>query len=154
ERRRPVGTDALGRSGTIARTAYSILIGAAISLLVAWITLVGCLVAARAERASVREAARILPDTLRLLRRLTGAPTLPRVVRTWLALLLTYLAFPLDLIPDFIPVIGYADDVILICVVLRAVVRRAGPDAVRSHWPGTAGGLAVLWSVARLPGSP
>jgi uncharacterized membrane protein YkvA (DUF1232 family) len=125
-----------------------------ISLFVAWIVLVGFLVAARPERGRLEEAVRILPDTLRLLRRLTRDPTLPRVVRTWLALLFAYLASPVDLIPDFIPVIGYVDDVVLVCAVLRAIVRRAGPDAVRRHWPGTADGLAVLWKVARLPGNP
>jgi uncharacterized membrane protein YkvA (DUF1232 family) len=125
-----------------------------ISLFVAWIVLVGFLVAARPERGRLEEAVRILPDTLRLLRRLAGDRTLPAAVRTWLVLLLAYLAFPVDLIPDFVPVIGYADDVILVCVVLRAIVRRAGPDAIRGHWPGTADGLAVLWKVARLPGNP
>jgi uncharacterized membrane protein YkvA (DUF1232 family) len=125
-----------------------------ISLFVAWIVLVGFLVAARPERGRLEEAVRILPDTLRLLRRLAGDRTLPAAVRSWLVLLLAYLAFPVDLIPDFVPVIGYADDVILVCVVLRAIVRRAGPDAVRSHWPGTADGLAASWRVARLPGIP
>jgi uncharacterized membrane protein YkvA (DUF1232 family) len=61
---------------------------------------------------------------------------------------------PFDLIPDFIPVIGYADDAILVCAVLRSVVRRAGPEAIRRHWPGTEAGLAALWRVAGLPGDP
>jgi len=63
---------------------------------------------------------------------------------------LTPLAFPLDIIPDFIPVIGYADDAIMVCAVLRSVVRRAGPDAVRRHWPGSPDGLAALWRAAGL----
>jgi hypothetical protein len=37
---------------------------------------------------------------------------------------------------------------------LRSVVRRAGPDALRRHWPGTPDGLAALWRLARLPGDP
>lgn len=61
---------------------------------------------------------------------------------------------PFDLIPDFIPVIGYADDAIIVAAVLRSVVRRAGADAVRRHWPGTQDGLAALWRAAGLPGSP
>jgi uncharacterized membrane protein YkvA (DUF1232 family) len=65
-----------------------------------------------------------------------------------------YLAVPIDIIPDFIPVIGYADDAIMVAAVLRSVVRRAGSDAVRRHWPGTRDGLAALWRVAGLPGSP
>ena len=73
-------------------------------------------------------------------------------MRLWL--LLAYLAFPIDLVPDFIPVIGYADDVVIVAAVLRSVVRRAGPQAVRRHWPGTHDGLEALWRLARLPGNP
>ncbi len=73
-------------------------------------------------------------------------------MRLWL--LFTYLAIPVDLVPDFIPVIGYADDAIIVAWVLRSVVRRAGPEAVRRHLPGTEDGLAVLWRVAGLPGEP
>lgn len=57
---------------------------------------------------------------------------------------LGYLAIPIDLIPDFIPVLGYADDAIIIVAVLRGVLRRAGLDAVRAHWPGTDDGFTAL----------
>jgi uncharacterized membrane protein YkvA (DUF1232 family) len=69
---------------------------------------------------------------------------LPRGVRVRLALLPAYLAVPTDLIPDFIPVLGYADDAIIVTAVLRSVVRRAGLDAVRAHWPGTDDGFTAL----------
>jgi uncharacterized membrane protein YkvA (DUF1232 family) len=59
-------------------------------------------------------------------------------VRLWL--LFAYLAMPFDLVPDFIPVVGYADDAILVVIVLHPVVRRAGRDAVRRHWSGTTEG--------------
>jgi uncharacterized membrane protein YkvA (DUF1232 family) len=85
----------------------------------------------------------------RLVRRLAADNTLPRGVRIRLGLLLAYVAFPIDLIPDFIPVLGYADDAIVVTVVLRSVVRRAGLDAVRAHWPGTDDGFAA---VVRLTG--
>jgi uncharacterized membrane protein YkvA (DUF1232 family) len=65
-----------------------------------------------------------------------------------------YLACPVDIIPDFISVIGYADDAIIVCWVLRSVVRRAGAEAVRRNWPGTQAGLAALWRVAGLPSAP
>ncbi len=48
------------------------------------------------------------------------------------------------MIPDFIPVLGYADDAIIVTAVLRFIVRRAGTDAVRQHWPGTNDGFAAL----------
>jgi uncharacterized membrane protein YkvA (DUF1232 family) len=49
-----------------------------------------------------------------------------------------------NFIPDFLPVLGYADDAIIAVIVLRSVVRRAGSDAIRRHWPGTPDGLAAL----------
>ncbi|HEV7849920.1 MAG TPA: DUF1232 domain-containing protein, partial [Mycobacterium sp.] len=56
-----------------------------------------------------------------------------------------------DLIPDFIPVIGYADDAIIIALVLRSVTRAAGPAALDEHWPGTPEGLAAVRRLCRLP---
>jgi uncharacterized membrane protein YkvA (DUF1232 family) len=100
------------------------------------------------------EAARMFPDTLRLLRRLAADSSLPRGVRARLWMLFAYFAMPIDLIPDFVPVIGYADDVIIVSLVLRSVIRHAGSDAVRRHWPGTSDGLAALWRAARLPIHP
>jgi uncharacterized membrane protein YkvA (DUF1232 family) len=120
------------------------------ALLAAWIALAAALWRARPEGATLKEALRLLPDALRLLRDLATDRTLPRGVRARLWLLAAYLAVPFDLVPDFIPVIGYADDVILALLVLRSVVRRAGADAVRRHWRGSPEGLEALWRVARL----
>jgi uncharacterized membrane protein YkvA (DUF1232 family) len=133
---------------------WRILIGLGVALLVAWGVLVVFLILARPKGALVQEALRLLPDTLRLLRRLATDRSLPKGVRVRLWLLFAYLAMPVDLIPDFIPVIGYADDAIIVAAVLRSVVRRAGAAAVREHWPGTQSGLAALWRAAGLPKSP
>src|SRR6185436_20827469 len=95
------------------------------------------------------EALRLLPDLLRLLRRLAADANVPRAARVRLMLLLGYLAIPLDLVPDFVPVLGYADDAIIVSLVLRSVVRRAGAPLIRRRWPGTEDGLAAL---ARLTG--
>ncbi|WP_039798885.1 YkvA family protein [Nocardia araoensis] len=130
---------------------WDLLIGVAAALLLAWLALVVALVVVRPRGGMLREALRILPDTLRLIRRLAADRSLPRGVRIRLWLVLAYLASPLDLIPDFIPVIGYADDAIIITAVLRSVVRTAGGAAVRAHWPGTDDGFAAL---ARLTGLP
>ena len=123
---------------------WQTLISIAAALLVAWIALLIALLIAKPGRAQLKEALRLLPDLLRLLRRLAADRTLPRGVRVRLGLLLVYLAIPIDLIPDFIPVLGYADDAIIITAVLRSTVRRAGLDAVRRHWPGTEDGFAAL----------
>ncbi|GAB3434075.1 YkvA family protein [Flindersiella endophytica] len=119
-------------------------IGVAVALLAAWVLMVIALAVARPKGGLLKEAMRILPDLLRLLRRLAGDRTLPRGVRVRLGLLLAYLAIPFDLIPDFIPVLGYADDAIIVTVVLRSVVRHAGLQAVEQHWPGTPDGFAAL----------
>lgn len=103
------------------------------------------------ETVGMRDALRLLPDLLRVLRRLASDKSVSRGVRIKLFLLLGYLAFPLDLVPDFLPLIGYADDVIIMALVLRSVIRSAGPDSLRRHWPGTVAGLAVIERLAGLP---
>ena len=127
------------------------LIGVFAGLLLCWAVLVGVLWLRRPDELRLRELLRLLPDTLRLVRRLAGDSTLPRGVRVRLWLLLAYLASPIDLVPDVVPVLGYADDAVVVALVLRSVVRRAGPDAVARHWPGTDAGLAALRRATRLP---
>lgn len=130
-----------------------LLIGAGTALVLAWVALVVVLMLARPRGALLAEALRLLPDVLRLIRRLAADPGLPRGVRIRLGALLVYLASPVDLIPDFMPVLGYADDAIIVTAVLRSVVRRAGAGAVRAHWPGTDDGFAVLARLTGLPGT-
>lgn len=67
-------------------------------------------------------------------------------------MLLVYLASPIDLIPDFIPVLGYADDAIVVAVALRSVVRSAGTEALTRHWPGTPEGLREVIRLAGVSG--
>ncbi len=106
--------------------------------------------ATKPEAGTLREAARIVPDVVRLVRRLAGDKTLHRGVRVRLWLLLAYLVSPIDLVPDFIPVIGFADDAIIVGLVLRGVIKTAGIDAVVRHWPGTPDGLTVLLRICRV----
>jgi uncharacterized membrane protein YkvA (DUF1232 family) len=96
------------------------------------------------ETVSMKDALRLLPDLLRLLRRLVADRTLGAGLRIRLGLLLVYLLSPLDFVPDFVPVIGYADDVIIVALVLRSVIARAGPAALQKHWPGTPAGLQLI----------
>ena len=115
-----------------------------------YLVLLGTLVALRPKGNLLKETLRLLPDLVRLLRRLAGDRSVPRAARARLWLLLAYLAIPIDLVPDFVPVLGYADDAIIVSLVLRSVVRRAGPHVIRRHWPGTADGLAALSRLAGL----
>jgi uncharacterized membrane protein YkvA (DUF1232 family) len=131
-----------------------IVVGVAGGLLLSWLVLAAWVWVRRPSRGDALEALRLLPDTVRLLRRLAADRSVHRGVRIRLWLLLAYLAVPIDLVPDFLPVVGYADDLVVAAAALRSVVRRAGPDAVRRHWPGNNEGLEALWRVARLPGDP
>jgi uncharacterized membrane protein YkvA (DUF1232 family) len=128
---------------------WQVLVGVAAGLAVLWLALLLVLWRVRPDGATLREALRLLPDVLRLVARLARDTSLPRGVRLRLWLLLGYLASPVDLVPDVVPVLGYADDAVVVVWTLRSVVRRAGPQALRQHWPGTPEGLR---SVERLVG--
>ena len=128
-----------------------LLLGVVAGLVLAWLVLAVALIIVGPRSGLLREALRLLPDLLRLLPRLAADQSLPRGPRVGLVLLLAYLALPFDLVPDFIPVLGYADDAIIVAAVLRWVVRRAGIDVVRRHWPGTEDGFAVLCRITGLP---
>ena len=124
-----------------------LLLAAAAGLVALWLLLLGALLVAKPRGTGLKDALRLLPDLLRLLPRLARDGSLPGGVRVRLWLLLGYLALPIDLVPDVIPVLGYADDAILVALVLRTVVRRAGVPALERHWPGTPDGLAALLSL-------
>lgn len=121
-----------------------VVIGGVIALVLAWLLLVVALAVGRPKGKLLRESLRLLPDLLRLLRRLAADRAQPAAVRIRLGLLLAYLAMPIDLIPDFVPVLGYADDAIIVVVVLRSVVRPAGLEPLRAQWPGTEDGFHAL----------
>ena len=129
------------------------LIAIAVGLVSVWLVMLALLWRAQrhtADKTSLRAAARLVPDVVRLLRRLAADRTIARSVRLRLWLLLAYLISPIDLIPDFIPVLGYADDAIIVAIALRSITRRAGPEVIEQHWPGTPEGLATLLALAGL----
>jgi uncharacterized membrane protein YkvA (DUF1232 family) len=126
---------------------WQIVLGVLGALLLLWLALVVAMyVVGRKESDSAKltDAGRLLPDVIRLVRRLAGDPTLPRGIRVRLFLLVGYLILPIDLIPDFIPIVGYADDAIIVAWALRSVARVAGPEPLDRHWPGTPEGLRVV----------
>ncbi len=123
-------------------------------LLASWLVLIVALVVARhrsPDATGWRDSVRLVPDALRLVRRLATDRGISRLVRLPVWLLLGYLLSPIDIVPDFIPVIGYADDVILIALVLRQLTRRAGADKIEQHWPGTSAGLVTFLALLRIP---
>ena len=124
-------------------------------LLLVWLLLLAALWRTRPDGLTVRDGLRLLPDVVRLVRRLAADRALPRRLRVGLWLLLAYLLSPVDLVPDVVPVLGYADDVVVVAWALRSVVRSAGDEALARHWPGGPAGLAVVRRLAGLtPGTP
>src|SRR5829696_4900307 len=78
------------------------------------------------RRGDARALGGFVPDCVVLVGRLLHDPRVPRRRKLLLALLAAYLASPIDLVPDFIPVAGQLDDAILVALVLRSIVRGAG----------------------------
>jgi uncharacterized membrane protein YkvA (DUF1232 family) len=115
-----------------------------------WLALLAVLWRTKPEQARLADGLRLLTDVIRMLRGLATDPELPRGVRVRLGLGMAYLLSPIDLIPDFIPVLGYADDAIVIALILRSVAHRAGTDALRQHWSGTPEGLEAVLRLAGL----
>jgi uncharacterized membrane protein YkvA (DUF1232 family) len=149
----------MGRETSVRRTrvawdrrwvVWSVLVGFVAGLVLLWLALVVVLWLSRPSATTARELIRVLPDTVRLVSRLARDTSLPRGVRFRLWLLMGYLIIPVDLVPDFIPIIGFADDAVLVALVLRSVVHRAGAEALERHWPGTPDGLTAVMRLARL----
>jgi uncharacterized membrane protein YkvA (DUF1232 family) len=120
------------------------------ALVLVYAALVGMLVVI-GRTAEARALARFVPDCVVLFRRLLSDPRVSVGRKLLLVALVAYLMMPFDLVPDFIPVAGQLDDAILVALVLRTVLRGAGADLVREHWPGPE---TSLDAVLRLAGWP
>lgn len=93
---------------------------------------------------------RSVPDLVRLVARLVADPSLPRSVKFALAAAVVYLLSPLDLLPDFVPIVGYLDDVAVAAVVVDGVLNHVDRGLVLRYWPGSPQSLEQVASVARL----
>ena len=119
-------------------------LGVVLLLLVAWLAFVALLWLHRPSPDVAGAALRLPPDVVHLCRSLAADPSTPRPVKLALGGLVAYLASPIDLVPDFVPLIGLLDDVIVAGLVLRCVGRQVGTAVIESHWSGTPTGLAWL----------
>jgi uncharacterized membrane protein YkvA (DUF1232 family) len=117
---------------------------AAYGAFVIWLVLVGRLEDARA-------LATFVPDCIVLVTRLGRDPRVPRRHKLLLLALAAYLALPVDLVPDFIPVAGQLDDALIVALVLRRFVRSGGEDLIRELWPGPKQSLALILRLAVRP---
>jgi uncharacterized membrane protein YkvA (DUF1232 family) len=125
------------------RAALGLLVGRA----AAWLLFVALLRALRPRDAGLGELVGVLPDIARLCRDVLTDRGAPADVRPAMAALLVYLVNPVDLIPEFLPVLGPIDDVVIAVLVLRFVRRRLGPDELRARWRGTLESFALLQRV-------
>lgn len=121
--------------------------GIVASLIAVWILFIAILWVFRPRGTNLGQLVRIVPDVLRLVRQLIGDGSVPFGVRAALVGLLAWLLNPIDLIPEFIPVLGPLDDVVVAVLVLRYIRRRLGVDELQRRWPGTTEGYSLLSGV-------
>jgi hypothetical protein len=111
-----------------------LLLGLGVSLAIYVLAVLALVVAGR--RSDARAVAGFIPDCLGLIKRLVGDPRVPRRRKLLLGLMVGYLAMPIDVVPDFIPVAGQLDDAILVAAVLRLALRAGGEVLLEEHWRG------------------
>ena len=125
----------------------SLMVGALLTVVVLWAVLLMALWVLRPKDVGLRELVGIVPDVLRLIRDLLADRSTPRGVRIALLCLLAWLISPIDLVPEFIPVLGPLDDVIVAVLVLRYVRRCLGTAELRRRWRGSDAGFELLGRV-------
>ena len=121
-----------------------LIVGLLVTLALIWLAFVGLIWLYRPTRSLATPAIRVIPDVVRMTRALLADPETPAITKVALTAMLLYLISPIDLIPDFIPVLGQLDDVVVAAIVLRWTGRRAGVEGLRAHWSGSEEGFAVL----------
>ena len=122
-------------------------VGIALSLVALWVLVLVLFWLLRPRDVPVREVLRIVPDVVRLIRRVIVDTEAPLDVRLVLVGLLLWIISPIDLIPEFIPGLGPLDDVIVAVVAMRYVRRRVGLGDLQRRWPGTDDGFLLLTRV-------
>lgn len=98
---------------------------------------------------SIRQLVLLLPRLARMLSGLLADRAVPRSAKIALAAVAVYLASPLDLIPDFIPIIGYLDDALLVAVVVDGLLNFLDRSLILKYWPGDPSSLAATAAVAK-----
>lgn len=130
------------------------LIGGGIALAVlvsSWAVLV--LLARTLPPGILRDLVAFLPDCLVTVRRLRRDPRVPRRARVAVVLAGIWVASPIDLIPEFLPVIGPLDDVVVVALALRYAGRQVPREVLLAAWPGRSALLERLLGPASRPGT-
>ena len=103
-------------------------------LLASWAVLI--VLAARLPPGLMKEMARFLPACVTMIRRLRRAPEVPRSAKIAILIAMVWVISPIDLIPEFLPVIGPLDDVVVVVLALRYAARRVPRHVLLEAWPG------------------
>jgi len=101
-------------------------------------------------RRLIADAALLAPNLVRLVGRLLRDPRVPRRAKISLGIAAAYVVSPVDVIPEVVPVVGWADDVILIMFAVDSLIDRAGPELVDEHWDGPGDLLGLIREVVGL----
>jgi len=131
--------------------SLDLIIGIAVGLLVLWIALLVLFFLLRPRDVPLRELLAVVPDVLRLLGSLIRDESVPADVRLVVVGLVAWIVSPIDLIPEFIPVLGPLDDVVVAVVAMRYVRRRVGIADLEARWQGTPDGFTLLALVIGAP---
>ena len=113
--------------------AQGLLIGAAV-LVASWGLLI--VLAWRLPAGLAKDLARFLPDCVTTARRLRSHPAVPRRAKIAVAIAAIWVISPIDLIPEFLPVIGPLDDVVVVALALRYAARSVPREVLLDAWPG------------------
>jgi uncharacterized membrane protein YkvA (DUF1232 family) len=131
-----------------------VIVGVVLGVVVLWVVLVAIFWVLRPKGVPARDLLGVVPDLVRMLRNIVRDPAAPMDIRVVLVGLLVWILSPIDLIPEFIPVLGPLDDVVVAIVALRYVRRRLGVEAMRARWTGSDDGFALLGRVVGFRYSP
>ncbi|MGZ4132117.1 MAG: YkvA family protein [Actinomycetota bacterium] len=115
-------------------TLHGLLVGLGIAVAL-WALAVGALFAF-GHASTAKELVGLIPNLLLLFKDLAKDPRVPRGAKWWLLVGAVWIASPIDLLPEFLPVVGPLDDAIVAALILRHLVRKAGADVVADHWRG------------------
>ena len=111
---------------------------------------------ARSANPAVAKAITAVPNLVKLGYRLLRDPRVPTKHKAFLGAALAYIVAPVDLIPDFIPFIGQADDLLILAFALNSIFDAAGEVIVQEHWDGTGDVLEIVagvvaWGASLVP---
>jgi uncharacterized membrane protein YkvA (DUF1232 family) len=122
-----------GLAPAVTRTVVEIAIVAVVLWIGSWLVMV--VLAQRLPPGLLRDAAEFLPACVTTARRLRGNPRVPRRAKVALLIAILWVLSPIDLLPEFLPVIGPLDDVVAVVLLLRYAARAIPRQVLFDAWP-------------------